>query len=267
MTTYYRAVAISEDVDPDHHVDDCVWCSGLRQANANSGGKHPPTLAEAEALEAAAGGPFVEGSNSKELAAGLAKRYGLGVTIATTPATIIAAAKPGQNLTVSGHLSNLPPNHRLRRYSPTFTGGHRISVDVEDGPRYWWVDPLAPPNTGPTAGYVGEYVTLAELTTFAKNGSGGTVAPLHVIPSDPSAYLHTIKVAPAASLGLNVHATPHQAAKVLVHMPANSKAFTSQLLVHGEAYAVGTVTHTDWLRVTFTGKVGWIKRGWTALVS
>lgn len=168
--TYLRPPLISEINDPDGHVEDCVVCSILMEYLA-SGGKAPATLAEAEAIRAAGGAPPTGGVSTQQAVAGTTKRYGFTPTIATTPGSIIAAAKPGQSLTVSGHLSNFPAGHRLRRWSPAFTGGHRIYAQVEDA-AIWWIDPLG------AAPYKGEAVTLAELSTFAQGGTGGTVAPL-----------------------------------------------------------------------------------------
>ncbi len=176
--TLYRPIPVSEDNDPDGHVEDCVPCSGLMQANAYSGGTHPATLAEAEAIRAAGGAPPTGGVSSQQLVAGTQARYHWAATIEGTPAAIIASLKVGSNATVSGSLGNFPAGHHLRRFSPTFTGGHRVWVGVEAGPVYWWIDPLAPPNSG----YKGEAVTLAEVTTFAQGHAGGTIAPTHVLP-------------------------------------------------------------------------------------
>lgn len=263
MTNYYRPVAVSEVNDKDGRTDDCPWCSALMLANAASGGKHPPTIGEAERIELAAGGPFPLGGSPSLARDGLTKLLNFTPALATNPATIIAQAKVGMGLVVSGLYGNLPLHYR--RWSSSFTGHHEAYAQVEDS-GIWWIDPLGPPNTGSVAGYVGEPISIQALTAFAQGGLGGLYAPLHIVVTDPSPYIHTVQVSKAATLGLNVHATPHQSGAVLVHMPAHAKAITNELLVHGEAYVVGSTTHTDWLRVTFTGKVGWIKRGWTTQI-
>jgi len=248
MTTYYRAAFISELNDPDGHIADCVWTSGLRQANAASGGKHPATLAEAEALRAEVGGSTSAGAISAQLIAATTKRYAWAATVVGTPTGIIAAAKPGQNVTISGHLSNFPAGHRLRRFSPLFTGGHRIDVDVEDGPRYWWVDPLAPQGSG----YTGEYVTVAELATFARGGSGGTVAPLRVLPP-------TRKLRCAAPL----RATTTRTGQILASLPAGTVC-TVLGTVTGEAWAFWCGlprAGTSWLHIEAAGKTGFVAAG------
>lgn len=259
MTTYYRPVSVSEVNDPDGHIDDCPWCSALMLANAASGGKHPPTIGEAEKIEIAAGGPFPLGGSPSLARDGLTKLLNFAPALATNPATIIAAAKPGTGLVVSGLYGNLPEHYR--RWSSSFSGHHEAYAQVESS-LIWWIDPLGPPNTGSVAGYLGEPISLHDLTAFAQGGLGGLYAPLHVIVTDPSPYAHTVQLLPGV-VRLNVHATPHQQSTPVAHMPANAKAITNELLVHGEAYVVGSTNHTDWLRVTFTGKVGWIKRGWT----
>jgi hypothetical protein len=159
---------------------DCVFCSGLMQANAASKGKHAATLTEAQAIRSAAGLDKLVPASSTDLTRGTTARYGWAATVIRAadgwPA-MSAALVPGRGLTVGGHLSNFPAGHRLRRFSPNFTGGHRVYVQVEGtatAPVYWWMDPLGP-NDG---SYTGEPVTKAELQTFATGGSGGTSAPL-----------------------------------------------------------------------------------------
>ncbi len=148
MTTYYRPIFVSEEADPDHGLDDCVWTAGLMEANAASGGTHPATLAEAEALELAGGGPFPLGSTSQELAAGTTKRYGWAAQIEDTPAAILSALQPGRGATVSGKPGLLPSTSPFRRWTGTGDYGHRVYIEVTDGPTYWLMDPLAPPNVG-----------------------------------------------------------------------------------------------------------------------
>ncbi len=108
MVTYVRPIFVSEEADPDHTLTDCVWTAGLMEANAAQGGIHPATLAEAELLENAAGGPFPLGSTSQELVAGTTKRYGWAATIEGTPAAILSALQPGRGATVSGKPGLLP---------------------------------------------------------------------------------------------------------------------------------------------------------------
>ncbi len=185
MTTYTRPIFISEEADPDHTLTDCVWCAGLMQANAAQGGIHPATLSEAELLENAAGGPFPLGSTSQELVAGTTKRYGWAATIEDTPAAILSALQPGRGATVSGKPGLLPDTSPFRKFTGTGDYGHRVYIEVTDGPTYWLMDPLAPPN----AGYVGQQVTLADIKPFAALGSGGTIAPLHVTPAKYTVHI------------------------------------------------------------------------------
>lgn len=172
MTTWLRPPFVSEENDPDLLIEDCVPCSGLMQY-LGSGGSAPATLAEAEALRRDSGAPAFGPMSSAQLITGTTKRYGFAATNALTPAAIIAAAKVGQSVTVSGHLSNFPVGHRLRRFSPDFRGGHRWYASIEDaGP--WLMDPLGPSD----GSYAGERITQSEIDVFAQGGAGGTVAPL-----------------------------------------------------------------------------------------
>lgn len=259
MTLYYRPALCSEIRDPDQRTDDCAWCSANMLANASSGGRHPADLAEAEQIELAAGGPFPGGSPALAQA-GLINRYGFHPAHATDAANIIAAAKPGTGLAVSGVYGNLPVARRAPG-STGFTGHHEMYFSVEDA-SVWRMDPLRP------QGYAGDPSSLAELAAFAQGGLGGLFAPLYVVPPppppDPSPYApHVVRVTP---LRLFIHTTAHQASPVVATMLQGQTARTVELLVHGEAYMVGAVRRTDWLHVTFAGKHGWLKRGWTALL-
>ena len=260
--TLYRPQLCSEINDPDHHVDDCWVCSAVMLSNAMTGGKYPSTLAEAEAVEQAAGGPYPSGSPSLAYE-GIHKRYGLTPGLATSDGGIMAQAKLGTAMLVSGKYGQLPTNYR--RWSPYFTGGHEAFFLVESTTAGWWMDPLGVSGTG----YAGEGMTIAVLAGFAKGGLGGLFAPAKVLATpDPSAYIHTVQV---SGLGtgkyLAMHVTPHQSAGILAYLVNGTKVPTRELLLHGESYYVGSTKHTDWLQVAYGSKVGWIKRGFTTLVS
>lgn len=260
--TLYRPHLCSELNDPDHTVTDCAWCSGVMLANAMTGGKYPSTLAEAEAVEQAAGGPFPGGSPSL-VYQGMKTRYGLTPGLATSAAGLIAQVKPGVSGVASGLYGNLPTNYR--RWSPYFTGHHETFWACETSGSVWWMDPLGVAATG----YSGEGMTIATLSAFLQGGFGGLFAPTKVLATpDPSAYVHTVQV---SGLGtgkyLAMHVTPHQSAGILAYLVNGTKVPTRELLLHGESYYVGSTKHTDWLQVAYGSKVGWIKRGFTTLVS
>lgn len=154
--------------------EDCVFCSGLMQYLAHKPGAAPATLYEAERIRQAAGlGPSGP-ANSDALIDGTTKRYGWAPTKIPSGFSVLwsAFAQPGVSATASGKLSNFPTGHRLRRFIPTWTGGHRVYVaKMDDEDRVWWMDP-----EGPKTGYSGEWVTKAELQTFVNGGLSHTLA-------------------------------------------------------------------------------------------
>src|SRR5262245_19169546 len=126
--------------------EDCVWDAGLMEFLGSHPGGAPATHHEAEELRnEATGNPFGP-SNTEGLLRGFKVRYDFVPTrLAAGPDSIRRALKPGTIATVSGHLSNLPAGHRLRRFSPAFSGGHRSCV-LNDG-SVLVLDPLGPPNS------------------------------------------------------------------------------------------------------------------------
>jgi hypothetical protein len=105
------------------------------------------TDAERDALDAATPpDPASGGSTFALLDAGALKRY--GATLHRIPDGSRAGLKAqlnssGQAFAVAGSLGGLPEGHRLRRWQPTYTGGHAICVvSLGDG-KVWWGDPLA----------------------------------------------------------------------------------------------------------------------------
>lgn len=92
------------------------------------------------------------------------KRY--GVSMAQLPDLSLsghrAVLSGGTNaLILPGSLGRLPVGDRLRRWQPSYTGGHMITVIALGGGRVWWLDPLAPD------GYAGEEASVDEALAFA----------------------------------------------------------------------------------------------------
>lgn len=126
------------------------------------------TPQEREALERADARPDEEGGTPDDADLGIKNRYGL-VMHKVSETSLAAAWQLGRAFSVGGRLSNFPSGNRLRRYAPTYTGGHRVCViptSVASGPAEAstgrWLDPLAPWK------YVGDTVTLAEVQVFTK---------------------------------------------------------------------------------------------------
>jgi hypothetical protein len=160
--------------------EDCVFAAGLMQALAVMGRKAPATLAEAEAIRAAAGLGPLGPSNSDNLIDGLRARYGWAPKkVAGFGAfdfdAFWAELTPGKCATAGGfitNLENLDPPSRLARFLPGFDRGHRVYVQREsDADEVFWMDPEG----RPVDSYGGDIATKSELRTFMRNGSGATI--------------------------------------------------------------------------------------------
>lgn len=183
MTSWVRLPFISEKEDAhrwpdgqwdDAADDDCVPTSGLGQYLGAKPGKAPATHFEAERIRQDAGVAPTGPMSSDDLIRGTTKRYGWAATkIAAGFTALRAALVPGTSATVSGKPSNFPTGHRLRRFLPTFTAGHRVLVG-NYGDYLWWIDPEGTP----VDTYRGEKVTWAEIQTFVAGGSSHTVAAM-----------------------------------------------------------------------------------------
>jgi hypothetical protein len=105
------------------------------------------TDAERDALDAATPpDPAAGGSTFTLLDAGALKRYGASLHRIPDDSKAGLRAQlrsPGQAFAVAGSLGGLPEGHRLRRWQPTYTGGHAICIVSLGDDKVWWGDPLA----------------------------------------------------------------------------------------------------------------------------
>lgn len=157
--------------------EDCGPVSVCLIADATTDGAQPTrkTLAEAEALRKAAGYGPNGGTNIQRLSAAAVIRYRIPLPRHVTgPTAIRAALKTGFGAAVAGTMGNFPRGHRLRRWQPSFTGGHAVYIARESTTARWlWLDPLAPQGT-----YSGDWITADELATFLR----GPIAAACVVP-------------------------------------------------------------------------------------
>lgn len=152
------------------HWEDCAWCSAGMAYDVATGGKIQPTLIDMELVRSRVMGPS-DGTNAQQLMAGIRAAWGWVprlVPYNATFASLWSAVPVGGALDLMGRLSMFPDGHRLRRFSPTYLGGHAVCVVKLDEVTGWWDDPLAP-----QAGYAGERATTAELATFYGGLRGG----------------------------------------------------------------------------------------------
>ena len=160
--------------EPDGSWEDCLPASAVMHARAAHDRTIPATHAEAEALRVDAGLPPTGGVTIEQIIPGLQRRYGWAGGRLVGSADLLDALRPGTSAIVSGRLAHFEGGHRLRRWQPTFSGGHSVWIArLRDG-TLWWDDPL-----GPATSYSGEAVTEAELRTFTRDWPGRhLVAPI-----------------------------------------------------------------------------------------
>jgi hypothetical protein len=153
--------------EADGSWEDCMPASAVMHARAALSPAIPPTHAEAEALRRDAGLPSTGGVTIEQILVGLGKRYGWNGGTLVPSSSFLSVFQPGTSAVVSGRLANFPSGHRLRRWQPSFTGGHAVWIArLKDG-TFWWDDPLAP-----ETGYSGEQVSLSEVETYIQGWPG-----------------------------------------------------------------------------------------------
>lgn len=124
-------------------VADCVPSSGVMLVNKMTHGRYPSSVAEREALQNAMGTQD-EGANNTQLAAGIAKRYGIKLTPGsgwTTIASILT--KPNMAVAVIGQYQKLPAYIRNQGNQPSFDGMHEIYLQADGLGTVTVGDPLA----------------------------------------------------------------------------------------------------------------------------
>jgi hypothetical protein len=146
--------------------EDCLWVAGV-ELYRFAGGRAPALLAEAEALRNDAGvAPAGPGSNHDGLRRGMLVRYGRSFRRAIGETELLALG-PGHAAVVSGSLGRFADGHTLRRWDTDYVGGHAVVLyRVDELPRWWWCDGLAP-----TDGYSGQWVSDDQARQFMYDGS------------------------------------------------------------------------------------------------
>lgn len=157
--------------------EDCTFVAGLELARICHDVSLPATHAEAEALRSESGRGPLGGTSTADLRRALEARYGwTGWREVAGADPLWSSMAPGTAAAAQGRLTAFPAGHRLRRWDPTFAGGHDVLiVRLDDRPRVWWCDPLAPQN----GSYEGEWVSHAELDAYVSAFAGSAlVAPI-----------------------------------------------------------------------------------------
>lgn len=152
---------------PDAPVTDCVPASGVMLADKVTHGRYPASVAEREALQNAMGTQD-QGANTAQLAAGLARRYGLNLPTIhgwSDMAATLADARRG--LSLIGSYQKLPAWVRNHGNQPTFNGLHCIYAQGDGAGRAYVGDPLASSMLGGVA--------LTDLQAYASTADYGAL--------------------------------------------------------------------------------------------
>lgn len=148
--------------------NDCTYSSGLMALIYGGFTKFPLgiyTDVEREALERSDDQADEVGANQDDLTTAVRRRYGLTLHRPSSTETIrVLLSRPGTALTVAGSFGNLSPANSLRRWSPSFVGGHCVCVVVDDAGLIHWLDPLA------SMGFVGDLTSAANVAAYAYGG-------------------------------------------------------------------------------------------------
>jgi hypothetical protein len=154
----------------DSHWEDCAWNSLGMARDVATGGATAPSHTEMERIRGLVMGPLL-GTTAQQLMAGARAAWGWVPKVIpynATWSTVWASVPIGGAFVLMGRLSMFPDGHRLRRFQPTYTGGHAICGVKEDETGGRGFDPL-----GPLTGYAGERWTAAEFATFYGGLRGG----------------------------------------------------------------------------------------------
>lgn len=259
-------VAHTTDGHPDDaYPEDCVWCSGLMlHLAAHPEYGTPASHTEAERLRLDAGKPLTErGSTLAELVKGYTIRYRYTPTVISGFTAAWKALTTGKGAVVTGLMGNLPAGHRLRRFSPNYTGGHAVYVArMDDQMRVWWMDPLAPQGT-----YGGEWASSSELASFMASNATAVVQPLAEkevevpIVTAIKGEDWTPTVTNGVSNGV-LRATPDRAAAIVARVPAGQALRTI-----AECKATAAEPTALWRLTEWAGAPAYALRSdWTPLV-
>lgn len=133
----------------------CAPCSGAMVTAWL--GASPATLEAAHLIRTKAGKRHVGGMSPDELASGVLRAYGIELEAVPRDGRAISERlRAGWAIAVPMTYGRLPTH--LRRWSPTFTGGHMgVLAGIDDTGHWGWWDPVAP------AGWRGEYVLQAPI--------------------------------------------------------------------------------------------------------
>jgi len=142
-------VVWSERPEPNASgLKDCTYSAGL-QALVHGGKVDYAlgiyTVAEREALERSDDQPNETGASLSDLIVAVKRRYNVDWVKRRVELLAQHHARVDLAFVIQGVNGNLPASHPQRRWNPTYTGGHCVTIVPKgDGTHVLWLDPLAP---------------------------------------------------------------------------------------------------------------------------
>ena len=136
---------------PEPHANglrDCTYSSGLMGLVFGGFTGFPKgiyTVDEREALERSDDQPDETGASLSDLVTAVKRRYDVSWSISRIVLLAQHHARSDLGFIIQGRNGNLPAGDNLRRWDPSFTGGHCVFINpTGDGQHVHWYDPEAP---------------------------------------------------------------------------------------------------------------------------
>jgi len=143
------ALVWSESPEPNATgLKDCTYSAGLSALVGGGFTKFPLgiyTVAEREALERSDAQPNETGASLDDLIVAVKKRYGIDWHKSSIALLAQHHSRNDLLFIIQGKNGNLPAGHSLRRWDPTYIGGHAVTIQpTGNGTSVRWLDPEAP---------------------------------------------------------------------------------------------------------------------------
>lgn len=241
---------------------DCAPCSGVMAAHYGKTSV-PATLAAAHKVRSAAGRPHSGGMTASQVRAGLREAYGVSATVIERSEVPTYLAR-GYAVVVALTYSRLPSH--LRRWQPSFTGGHSVCLAGRrsDG-KVGWFDPLG------TSSWDGEWVAWADVDQAVWTEAGACYA-IKKAEAPPAPPAPTLRYGGKAMSGrrrvtkndCRIRERPSTSARILREVDAGATFAARQYTdtgtsVGGDRRWYGTLDGKKWIHRSLVASDGAIR--------
>ncbi len=180
---------------------DCAYAAALT-ALVHGGKLDYPlgiyTVGEREALERSDNQPDETGANLNDVILAVKRRYGIDWETSGVALLDRFKGRSDVGFVITGANGNLVGGHSLRRWQPTFTGGHAVFI-VPEGDKARWFDPLAPMRyAGDTADWATIRRWIGDAATLIAVREGAYAPPAPVTFTKAQLDAAVLKAANAA---------------------------------------------------------------------